>query len=75
MARPEEFNFTAHCCGNEEIELECKVCPVGLPIDTSLRVSNGEAEAIFQAIADHVHRDPTAKPCHRVIQHRKALEV
>ena len=74
MARPEEFMFTAHCCGGEEITLECKVCPMGLP-DSEIRIPNGEANTIFERIADHVHRDPDAKPCARVIHRRRALEV
>lgn len=72
MARPEEFMFTAHCCGGEEITLECKVCPIGVP--SVIRIPNGNASEIFEKIADHVHRDPSSKPCGRTV-HRRALEV
>ena len=73
MARPEEFLFTAHCCGGEEVTLECTICPPGLP-DSEIRIPNGNASEIFEKIADHAHRSPNAKPCGRTV-HRKALEV
>lgn len=84
MARPTDFQFEAHCCNisgaEDELTLICRVCPpvAGLTNGYEIKIGAGDVSAIFDVIADHVHRDPTAKPCHRVIEHatrRKALEV
>lgn len=84
MARPEEFRFEAHCCGvsgtEDELTLVCRVCPpvAGLANGFEIKIAAGDFSAAVDAVADHVHRDPLAKPCHRVIEHavrRKALEV
>lgn len=75
MARPEEFKFTTHCCGAEEITLECKICQWGDPGGEIRIPSDSDASEIFTAIADHVHRDPSVKACARVLHRRKALEV
>lgn len=84
MARPEEFKFESHCCGisgtEDDLTLICKVCPPVVPGSSGfeIRIEGGDFGAAADAVADHVHSDPLAKPCHRVIQaanRRKALEV